>query len=111
MKHTEDDIKAIALKIIEDLNNDYYYKDRISIGFEKEQQLLWNGTVKNCWMVGIGIPDFQFNSSDGNVIIIAIDDETGKVYEYREGPGRPAPVTAELNSEGKYKLRVITDKL
>lgn len=108
MKHTETEIKAVALKIMEDLEKDYYYKDQIYINFEETHTLLWGGgEVKNCWSVALITPDFQFGASDGAGISIYIDDETGEVYEYREGPGRPVPLTVKLNNEGKYEFATL----
>jgi len=107
MIHTEQQIRKIAEKILRDLDVDYHYKDQINIRFNAVKKLLWGGEVSNCWSIAIATPDLQFGAADGAGIRIYIDDETGRIYNYIEGPGRPVPATVKLNEEGKYEFAAL----
>jgi hypothetical protein len=102
MNYTKEQIKQIVIKILNDLGNDYYFEDKIYIEYEENLKPLWGNVIKKAWSIGIGIPDFQFQHQSGDVIGIDIDDETGEIINYIEGPGRPVPTTVKLNDEGKY---------
>lgn len=111
MKHTKEQIKEIVLKILSDLEKDYYYPDEIEIQFEHNLKMLWGEPLANGWIIGVGIPSQQFPSTDGDVIVIKIDDHSGDVINYSEGPGRPVPCTVKPNEEGKYQIHVLGDFL
>lgn len=102
MSHTKEEIKEIVIKILKDLDKDYYFKDKIYIEYEENLQPLWGKVIEKGWGVGVIIPDDQFHHPDGAGISIYINDETGEIINYVEGPGRPVPISVKLNNEGKY---------
>lgn len=103
MNYTEEQLKEIAIKIMEGLDKDYYFKDQIDINkYENGLKPLWGDKIEKGWVVSIGIPDSQFQHEDGASILLFIDDETEQIINYVEGPGRPFPLTVKLNDEGKY---------
>lgn len=101
-------VKQIVLKILADLKIDYFKEDEIEIVNESNVKTLWKGVVlSNAWTISIGIPDFQFGDPLGTSIIIIIDDATGEVKNYIEGPGRPVPSTMVNNEDGNYEIAPI----
>jgi hypothetical protein len=107
MRHTKEQVHNIALKIIEDRNIHYAFKDEIEVSFERNAQPLWSDDVENCWIIVIPTPDFQFNDPR-DAIIVRMDDDTGEIVSYMEGPGRPIPRKLKLNAEGKYEYVFLT---
>lgn len=100
MKHTETQIRAMVIKMMEDLDVSYE-ADSIQISYRRNEKVIWTEEIKDCWGVGIPVPDFR-NRPGEDVIVITIDDETGEVLTYLDAPGRPIPGKLRLNTEGRY---------
>lgn len=100
MKHTETQIRAMVIKMMGDLDVTYH-ADSIQVSYRLGEKIMWTGEVRDCWSVGVGVPDFR-NRPGGDVVVITIDDETGEVLTYMDAPGRPIPGTLKLNSQGRY---------
>ena len=100
MKHTETQIRAMVIKMMED-RDVTYEADSIQVSYRLSEKIMWTDEVRDCWVAGVGVPDFR-NRPGGDVIVITIDDETGEVLTYLDAPGRPIPGKLRLNTEGRY---------
>jgi hypothetical protein len=106
MKHTKIEIDKMMRKLMKDIDRDYYHNLQIYAELQKEKFLQhFKKTIKNCWLVNIPVHDDQSNKEEPDSIIIYVNDDTAEIEGYLDGSmGRPVPLKARLNNEGKYEL-------
>lgn len=106
MKHTKVEIESIILKLMKDIKREYYTDKDIFIEFENNIDAGHNiKQIKNGWCVGVPVPDYQFEKDEYVSILIFIDDDTGKIEGFLDNSmGRPLPLKAKLDNNGKYIL-------
>ncbi len=93
MKHTEKEIKAIALKILKDIDGKYFRENCIdSLVFDEKQEFL-DGKIKPAWIIFIK----QIFDNEDHLII---SDETGEPIYYQNFNY----ITREIgkDKDGKY---------
>jgi hypothetical protein len=105
MKHTKDQVIAIAEKLLAEINRPYFNDKEIFAGFEHDLSTTYGGKVlKNGWWVCVQAHDDQFDN-DGGVISMCMDDDTGEIEGYKDCTcGRPVPMRAKKDDSGKYFL-------
>jgi hypothetical protein len=108
MKHTVKDIEVKIKKLLADIKRAYYDHLDLVIESNVHSNASYLSTpLVNGWLIKVPVHDDQFNQTEPDYILILVDDDSGKIVSYRDGSmGRPVPMRAELNDEGKYKLYV-----
>jgi len=108
MNYTEEYVKEILQKIINDLDEwrgeeSYYDKEVPFIAYYQENQKnLYNKTIiKHAWIVKATVPKDGWK---GGFIIIVINDDTGKAINYMNSAlgGRPITLPLEIDENGTY---------
>ena len=107
MNYTKEEIKELFLKIMSDLEKDYFNEEDIYIFYEENTKHLWiKDPIPKTWTASVEATD-NLNYPGRHSIGLTINDETGEVVNYVEGPGRPVPTTLKKNAEGKYEIAAL----
>lgn len=101
MTHTEEQIRELALKMMQDIGVDYFIENKISITFEENIKPYWGEIIPKGWLISFEIPAHRYPTQLDNILIF-FNDETGKVVNYVESDGRTVPYTLKQDEEGKY---------
>jgi len=109
MKHTKVEIEKIVRTLLKDINRKYWEDEEIRISFEEKLKVfVENRILENGWEIVVRVDDDKFRKKEGDGIFIYINDDTEEIVGYFDcSMGRPIPLKAKLNDEGKYELTSI----
>lgn len=101
MIHTKEQIAELAARIFAEIGYDYFYEASIRPEYTEEERDM-RGTTTKAWMVYADVPDEQFLTQKG-LLILYIDDETLEPYDFRDySGGRIPPLKLSKDEKGKY---------
>jgi hypothetical protein len=104
MKHTEEEIIEIAKQVFEQVEYDFYYKDRIKAKYVENHELYSRGDITMVWVITADAQDEQFPHLTSYIqLLINDDDKTPFILNDFTG-GRIPPLKIEKDNKDKYYI-------